>query len=416
MALMDVVRYEGGDGVLAWKYPNNELRLGTQVIVNETQEVVFFKGGKALDKLGPGRHTLKTENIPILCKLVNIPFGGKSPFSAELWYVNKAHSLNIKWGTPTPIQIQDSKYGILVPVRAFGQFGITVKDSKLFLTKIVGTAHSFDYEILKDYFRGVYITKVKDTISQYIVKNKISILQINAYLDELSEFIKEKTQASFDVYGISLINFYVNDISIPEDDSATIKLKEALAKKAEMDIVGFDYDKERTFDTLQKAAEGGGSGSSMKNDMMGAGLGMSMGMGLGETFNKLFRETFGESFGSREKNDKLNGSDERPNPMATMRTSTNVGNNAAQEVDMRFEKVMYKPLSSAKTILQSLGYVDKNSLTADNHTIDEKYTFKYITDDGKNVLNPANWIVSGIELDDEKRVLYIGLTRKEKDK
>ena len=95
MALIDVIKYGGKRDVLAWRYPSQELRLGTQVIVNESQEAVFVKEGKILDILGPGRHTLSTENIPILAKLINLPFGGKTPFTAEIWYINKAYLLDV---------------------------------------------------------------------------------------------------------------------------------------------------------------------------------------------------------------------------------------------------------------------------------------------------------------------------------
>lgn len=105
MALVDVVKYDGTPNVFAWKYPNSELGTWTQLIVNETQEAVLYKGGQSLDLFGPGRHTLSTANIPLLNKLINLPFGGKSPFSAEVWYVNKVNALDIKWGTPTPIQL-----------------------------------------------------------------------------------------------------------------------------------------------------------------------------------------------------------------------------------------------------------------------------------------------------------------------
>ena len=135
MALIDVIKYAGKRDVLAWRYPSQELRLGTQVIVNESQEAVFVKEGKILDILGPGRYTLSTENIPILAKLINLPFGGKTPFTAEIWYINKAYLLDVKWGTPTPMQLQDPKYKVFIPVRAFGQFGFQIKDSKQFLTK-----------------------------------------------------------------------------------------------------------------------------------------------------------------------------------------------------------------------------------------------------------------------------------------
>lgn len=278
MALIDVIKYDGGPHTFAWKHPNAELSTWTQLIVNETQEAVLYKGGQALDWFGPGRHTLETANIPILSKLVNLPFGGKSPFSAEVWYVNKINTLDVKWGTPTPIQLQDPKYNVFVPLRAFGQFGIRINDSKVFLTKLVGTLPSFNSNDIVKYFRGVYLTMVKDAIAGYLVKKKVPILEINANILELSESIQANVSPKLEAYGIELVNFYVNDISVPDDDPAVMKLKDALAKKAEMDIIGYNYTQERSFDTMGSAAANPGGGAA---PFMGAGMGVAMGVGLG---------------------------------------------------------------------------------------------------------------------------------------
>ena len=280
MAVVEVVKYNGGPDVFAWKYPQEELGTWTQLIVNESQEAVLYKGGQALDIFAAGRHTLSTANIPILNKIINLPFGGRSPFTAEVWYINKVHSLDIKWGTPTPIQLQDPKYHIFVPLRSFGQFGIQINDSKQFLTKIVGTLPLLDKENIIKFFRGLYLTKVKDAISSYLIKKSVSVLEINAYLDELSEYLKERITPTLDEYGIKLLNFYVNDINVPEDDTAVKTLKVALAKRAEMDIVGYSYVQERSFDTLEGAATNPGSASS---GIMGAGIGLGMGLGVGGT-------------------------------------------------------------------------------------------------------------------------------------
>ena len=278
MAIVEVVKYNGKPDVFAWKFPGDELGTWTQVIVNESQEAVLFKGGQSLDLLGPGRHTLSTANIPILSKILNLPFGGQSPFSAEVWFINRAHSLDIKWGTATPIQLQDPKYNIFVPVRSFGQFGVRISGSKTFLTRLVGTLPVFDKDNLVNFFRGLYMTKVKDAISTYLVNKGVSVLEINAYLIELSEYLKGRIAPTLEEYGVTLINFFVNDINVPEDDLAVMKLKEALAKRAEMDIVGYSYVQQRSFDTLEGAARNPGSAQS---GLMGAGLGIGMGFGIG---------------------------------------------------------------------------------------------------------------------------------------
>jgi membrane protease subunit (stomatin/prohibitin family) len=281
MAIVEVVKYNGSPDVFAWKYPSEELGTWTQLIVNESQEAILFKGGQALDLFPSGRHTLQTANIPILNKIINLPFGGRSPFAAEVWFVNKAYSLDIKWGTATPIQLQDPKYKIFIPIRSFGQFGIQIEDTRKFLIKLVGTLSIFDKDSIIKYFRGLYLTKVKDAISSYFVHKQVSILEINAYLDEISEQLKEKMIPVLSEYGIKLINFYINDINVPEDDPAVNKLKEALAKRAEMDIVGYSYVQERSFNTLEGAATNPGSGQA---GLMGAGIGLGMGVGLGGNF------------------------------------------------------------------------------------------------------------------------------------
>ena len=121
-----------------WKYPHEELGTWTQLIVNESQEVVLVKSGKVLDGFQRGRHTLDAANIPILNSIINLPFGGRSPFTAQVWYINKVYNLDIKWGTPSSMQVQDPKYGIFAPIRANGAFGIQIDDSKKFLVKLVG--------------------------------------------------------------------------------------------------------------------------------------------------------------------------------------------------------------------------------------------------------------------------------------
>ena len=277
MAIVEVVKYNGSPDVFAWKYPSEELGTWTQLIVNESQEAILFKGGKALDVFQSGRHTLETANIPILNKIINLPFGGRSPFTAEVWYINKVNSLDIKWGTASPIQLQDPKYSVFIPVRAFGQFGIRIENSKQFLVKLVGTLSVFDKTNILKYFRGLYLTKVKDAISSYLVHKQISIMEINAYIEELSTYLQEKMQPVLEEYGIKLVNFYVNDISVPEDDTAVKKLKDALAKKAEMNIIGYNYQQERSFDTLEGAAKNPGT----SGDLMGAGLGLGMGVTMG---------------------------------------------------------------------------------------------------------------------------------------
>lgn len=277
MAIIDVLKFVSAADIFAWKHPNSELSTWTQLIVNESQEALLLKNGQITDVFGPGKYVLSTDNIPVLQKIINIPFGGQSPFSAEVWFVNRAFALDIKWGTTTPIQVQDPKYGIFVPVRAFGQFGIQIEDSRKFLTKLVGTMPFFNKNTMTDYFRGLYVTRVKDRISSCLTVSRISLLEINSQLDEISEALSAQLQKEFEAYGIRVVSFYVNDISVPEDDPAVKQLKAALAKRAEMDIIGYNYQQERTFDALNTAADNHG----VSGAVMGAGMGLGLGFGVG---------------------------------------------------------------------------------------------------------------------------------------
>ena len=287
MAIIDVVKFQGPSKVLVWKHPVGDLSWGTQVIVHQSQEAIFFKGGQALDVLGPGTHTLRTSNIPILRRLVKIPFGGETPFSAEIYFVNKAVKLDVKWGTKSPIPVLDPRYNIFLPVRAFGQFGIQVMDSRKFVVQLSGTMTEFSVDTLTDYFRGVILTKAKDYIAETIIKKKINLLEITAYLEEISTELHKKIQKDFAQYGISLVNFYLNSVNVPDEDSTVKKLKKALSDKAEIEILGDqNYRTKRSFDTMESAAGNQGT--------MGGGMGLGMGLGAGAGMGSMMSGLMGQ--------------------------------------------------------------------------------------------------------------------------
>jgi membrane protease subunit (stomatin/prohibitin family) len=303
MALIDRVKYDGPSDTLVWKFPSEDLSTLTQVLVNESQEAVFYKEGKALDVLGPGRHTLSTGNIPLLEKLINLPFGGKTPFTAEVYYVSRATVTDLKWGTATPIQVQDPKYQLYVPVRSFGTYGIRVAHSQQFITSIVGTVPSYSTEDIAAYFRSVIMTRVGDFIAETIMKQNIPMVQIAAYVEEVSAVGKAKIAEDFKKYGIELTEFWVNSINIPEDDPGVQKLKAALADRAEMDILGDGYAQKRTFDTMEKAAEneGGGAGSTM---------GMGMGFGMGNQMGNMMSQAMNPKVHAKQSDSTLSGDTE----------------------------------------------------------------------------------------------------------
>lgn len=279
MALMDVVQWDNQKGDIIHKFPEGAISMGAQLIVKENQEAVFFREGKALDTLGPGRHTLKTGNIPLLEKLVNLPFGGKSPFPAEVYYINTTEIPNLKWGTKQPIQLLDPTYNIPIPVRAFGSYSIRVQDTRSLLMMAIGSWQAYNTESIGSALRDMVIMpKLQDLISETMIKQNITILKIAAYYDEIGVAGKAKISEDFTSFGIELVRFAVESINFPDEDESVQRLKKALADKAEISIMGEDYKMKRTFDTMEKAAGSNG----MAGGMMGAGMGVGMGQQMGQ--------------------------------------------------------------------------------------------------------------------------------------
>lgn len=215
---IDVLRYEGGNDVLVWKHPKVDFNTGTQLIVHESQEAILYLNGQALDLFGPGRHTLQTQNVPVFSRFMKRPLGDQTPFHCEVYFVNRVTLLDILWGTASPIPIQDPKYEIILPVRANGQFGLRVENSRKLLVKLVGTTAKFDRETLTALFRGILMTNIKDYISRMMVERQISFLEVHGHITEASGAIRALLVPLFDEYGFAVVNFNVNSISVPEDD------------------------------------------------------------------------------------------------------------------------------------------------------------------------------------------------------
>ncbi len=297
MALMDVVEWKNKPGEVVYRFPEGAVSLGAQLIVMEHQEAIFFREGQALDTFGPGRHTLKTGNIPILEKLINIPFGGKSPFPAEIYFVNKTEIPNLKWGTKQPIQLLDPVYSIPVPIRAFGSYSIRINDTKGFLTAAIGTWQAFDTDKIGTAMRDqIILPKLQDLIAEFMIKQEITILKLAAYYDEIGLASKAKMANEFTSFGIEMVRFAVESINIPEDDESVQRLKKALADKAEMNIMGDDYKTKRTFDTMEKTASNDG----MAGGMMGAGMGMGMGNQMGNMMGNAMNNATGNGNGQQQ--------------------------------------------------------------------------------------------------------------------
>lgn len=278
MALVNVIKYEMQDGVFCYKYPVDDIRVGSQLIVYPSQVAFFVKGGQVLDEFASGTYTISSDNIPLLNKVVNIPFGNESPFKAEVWFVNKISKLDMPWGTPQPIQIEDPKYHIIVPVRSNGQYGLRVSNPRLFLETLIGNMVGFDTEKIDRYFKGRIISLLNQLLAKSIIEKEISVLDINTKLYNLSNECEQGLNELLEKYGVTIIEFSIMSINVPENDESVKKLKDAKDLVARLNIAGRDvYQMERSFDVLEKAASNEGAGGQMM--AMGAGLGAGVGVG-----------------------------------------------------------------------------------------------------------------------------------------
>ena len=307
--IADIIKYEGDNSTFIWKHPCEDFNTTTQLIVHESQEAILFLNGQALDLFGPGRHTLETQNIPLLRRIINIPTGGESPFHCEVYFINKTEQMAIRWGTDSKVQYVEPTYKFPISIGASGEMALSVNDSRKLLVKLVGTERVLDRQQLTTYFRSILMTKVKTYMAQTMRANAINIFEIDESLETFSADIKERLIPDFLDYGVDLKRFYVTTIVKPDSDPQYEKFKElhfrqyadiAEAKlRQQTDLIyaqteaqkviidsqaqatkraqeGYTYAQERGFDVAQTVAANEAVGQFTN---MGVGLGTMAGVG-----------------------------------------------------------------------------------------------------------------------------------------
>lgn len=232
---ISVIQYEADNDnpTFVWKHPIEDFNLGSQLVVHESQEAIFFLNGEALDTFGPGRHTLETENLPVLKKIYSLPTGSQTPFHAEVYFVNKTVQLGMKWGTDSRVRFIDPVTGIPLDIGASGEMNMQVSDSRKLLFKLVGTtggltgkeilsasAENADkaQKALRGYFRAPLMTEIKSYLATVIKEQKLNIFELDSHMQELSDALRVRISPKFEEYGLSIPQFYITNIALPEDD------------------------------------------------------------------------------------------------------------------------------------------------------------------------------------------------------
>ena len=287
MLFAKVLKYEGDNKTFVWKYPIEDFNTGSQLIVHQSQEAVFFQNGKMLDMFGPGRHTLRTENLPIITNLMNLATGGRNAFHCELYFINKTEQMAIPWGTDSKIQYLDPVYQFPIELGACGEMSIALENAGKVLVKIVGNEKKLTQEQLGEKLRVFVMKYAKSVIPRMIQAQKISIFDLDMYLTELADEVKYPLTEEFKDYGFDLRKFSIMRILKPDEDPNYIKFKqlhyksvndvreaeirqrvgiidaqtaaqkkvidaEALARKRMME--GFTYQQEKAFDVAERIA------------------------------------------------------------------------------------------------------------------------------------------------------------------
>lgn len=323
MKIAELIKYEGDNSTFIWKHPSEDFNHLTQLIVHESQEALFYMNGQALDLFGPGRHTLETQNIPRIGKLLNRATGHQTPFHCEVYFINKVEQMAIKWGTDSKVQYMEPTYGFPISIGASGEMSLRADDSRRLLLKLVGTEHYLSQEKLAHYFRAFLMTRVKTYIAQVMKANAISIFEIDENLVSFSENIKFHLIPDFSDYGVTLERFFVTTIMKPDGEKQYEKFKElhfrqyadiaeaqlrqrtdvinaqteaqktviasqALATKRAQE--GYSYQQERGFDVASDIARNEAVGQFTN---IGVGLGAMAGVGgtVGGMVGGMMRDT-----------------------------------------------------------------------------------------------------------------------------
>lgn len=327
-AIASVIEYEGDNTTFIWKHPLEDFNTGSQLIVHESQEAVFFMNGEALDLFGPGRHTLETQNLPLVRKFFSAPTGGVTPFHCEVYFINKTEQMSIKWGTDSKIEYVEPIYKFPIKIGASGEMSLRAEDSRKLLVKIVGTEKTLTQQSLVQKFRAFLMTRIKAHMAAQIKNQGINIFEIDENLVALSEQLHKILLPDFEDYGLSLERFFITTVVKPEDDRAyqqfrdlhvrqytdvaearlrqqlgvieqetqaqrTIIEAQGIAQKRSLE--GYTYQQERGFEVAEKMAQNEAVGQ-MSN--LGVGLGMISGIGgtVGQTVGGMVSNTMEDAF------------------------------------------------------------------------------------------------------------------------
>lgn len=268
---LEIIEWFDPDGrQLVSRFPPEgatDIKMGAQLIVRESQAAIFVRDGKGLDVFGPGRHTLTTLNLPVLTKILALPWGFASPFRAEVYFVNCKVFPDLKWGTREPVAFKDQELG-MVRLRAFGLFGLRVTQPLLFVNTLVGTQGAYTSDAVESYLREVVVARLNDFLGEYVD----TLFQLPRQYDEIAAAVKTRLRDDFGRFGLELVDFFINAITPPPEVQKMIDERSGMGAVGDLDR----FLKFKAAKALGDAAAGVGQGGEAAG-----GLGMGLGAGMG---------------------------------------------------------------------------------------------------------------------------------------
>ncbi|MCL2222609.1 MAG: SPFH domain-containing protein [Oscillospiraceae bacterium] len=295
----DVIKNSGPGDLLIWRQPEEDFNTNSTLIVMPGEEAIFIKGGVIEQTFDNGTYQLSTENYPFISRLRNAFSGGISTFNCVVYFVRTAHSMEILWGTSSPIQVRDKLLGIATKLRARGAYKIKIDNPQQFLTKLIGNNINAmaQQELLDDYFANEFQSKIKSSITRALNETQVELLGIEAHIEEFAESVEPFLGEVFEDYGLGLVKFSIAALDIDDDElrrrydeigmDAIAKMRNAQADKGVMDVLGEDWGRQQAKDILRDLANNPGSGG-----LAAAGAGMGMGMAAGSAFGNMAQQMF----------------------------------------------------------------------------------------------------------------------------
>ena len=259
MAIRTVESKSSSD-YLIWKYPNREIEVGSQVIVNESEEALLFENGQLIEILDAGRHVIESGNITGMDGIIRRSIGNNSPIKIDVWFVSKVVSTDYKWGVQ--LQVKDNTHQLIVPVGSYGSILLRIEDPASLVLQVLGKKKEMSKEELKDFLMPSIERSLKEYIAEKIKEGTLDVFNIETILGEASNDTKDSLEVLFERFGLKVIEFFIQGIEVIGDNPEYKKIKESLADaaslriraKAASDTKGF-YQEEKALNALNKAAE-----------------------------------------------------------------------------------------------------------------------------------------------------------------